>query len=577
MLSCLRKCHLIPGALFFSAAALAGCSADVSRFDLGFSDGARGSSQGSSYGSTGRTASSEFGSSGYDRSSYRTSEVSRSELPPTPQQGMTTAAIAPQQSGSYGNSYSPSGQPSYGGSSNYGSSSAGYGSQPSTYGAQQRTPQYGGSQYAATTPPSYGGSSDSGYSAAPAQSHGHVAPIASRGDVGAAGGGETISVRPGDTLYSLSRQHGVTVNEIKAANGMTSDSLQPGQSLRMPGSSKGRYATETARPPRENYETIAVRPVQQAGAADAPSDWTQSYTVRPGDSMYAIAREHGVKLSDLERNNGITDSRKVKPGTTLKVPGSARGQTVADASAPGEAYSAPSSPSHHNDTAPAAAENTARPDHTSAPERGVVRLGEQAPVEPPSAVAQAPAAPAAPSTPQTPTMLNGTGLAGPGAPSQQQPPPQRVAAIDTGTATDAVSPSSPQNSTSVAGFSKLRWPVSGRVVTGFGPRPDGTHNDGVNLAVPMGTDVHAAESGVVAYAGDELKGYGNLVLVRHDNGWVTAYAHADEILVKRGDQIKRGQVIAKAGRSGDVDQPQVHFELRQGQKPVDPTPFMDRL
>jgi murein DD-endopeptidase MepM/ murein hydrolase activator NlpD len=576
MLSCVRKCHIIPGALFVSAAALAGCSADVSRFDLGFSDGARGSSQGSSYGTTSRSASSEFGSSGYDRPSYRTSEVSRSELPPTPQQGMTTAAIAPQQSGSYGgDSYRPSGQQSYGGSSNYGSSSAGYGSQPSTYGAQQqREPQYGGSQYAATTPPSYGGgSSGSGYSAAPAQPRGHVAPIASRGDAGAAGGGETISVRPGDTLYSLSRQHGVSVNEIKTANGMTSDSLQPGQSLRMPGSSKGRYASETARPPRENYETIAVRPVQQAAAAEAPSDWNRSYTVRPGDSMYAIAREHGVKLSELERNNGITDSRKVKPGTTLKVPGSDEAQTVADASAPGEAYSAPSP---HTDTAPVVAENTARPEHHSAPERGVVRLGEQAPAEASSSVAHAPTTPAAPSTPQTPTMLNGTGLAGPGAPSQPQQP-QRVAAIDTGTATDAVAPSAPQNSTSVAGFSKLRWPVSGRVVTGFGPRPDGTHNDGVNLAVPMGTDVHAAESGVVAYAGDELKGYGNLVLVRHDNGWVTAYAHADEILVKRGDQIKRGQVIAKAGRSGDVDQPQVHFELRQGQKPVDPTPFMDRL
>jgi murein DD-endopeptidase MepM/ murein hydrolase activator NlpD len=180
------------------------------------------------------------------------------------------------------------------------------------------------------------------------------------------------------------------------------------------------------------------------------------------------------------------------------------------------------------------------------------------------------------STPQQPTMINGSGLAGPGA-SAPPAAPERVARVETNTASDAVSPVSSGNSTAVAGFSKLRWPVAGKVIAGFGPRPDGTHNDGVNLAAPMGTDVHAAESGVVAYAGDELKGYGNLVLIRHDNGWVTAYAHADELLVKRGDQIKRGQVIAKAGRSGQVDQPQVHFELRQGQKPVDPTPFMERL
>ena len=125
--------------------------------------------------------------------------------------------------------------------------------------------------------------------------------------------------------------------------------------------------------------------------------------------------------------------------------------------------------------------------------------------------------------------------------------------------------------------SKLRWPAQGKIIAGFGGRPDGTHNDGINLSVPQGTDVHAAESGVVAYAGSELKGYGNLVLVRHDNGWVTAYAHNEELLVKRGDKVARGQVIAKAGKTGTVDQPQVHFELRQGSKPVDPTPFMEKL
>ena len=91
----------------------------------------------------------------------------------------------------------------------------------------------------------------------------------------------------------------------------------------------------------------------------------------------------------------------------------------------------------------------------------------------------------------------------------------------------------------------FRWPVHGRMIAGFGPRPNGQQNDGINVAVPEGTPVKAAEDGVVAYAGNELKGYGNLVLVRHANGYVTAYAHAKELLVKRGDQIKRGQVIAQ--------------------------------
>lgn len=165
---------------------------------------------------------------------------------------------------------------------------------------------------------------------------------------------------------------------------------------------------------------------------------------------------------------------------------------------------------------------------------------------------------------------------------------RRVAALNTGRITDA----SPAPSASWSGVkpvqtvaitpsqigtNSLRWPSKGKVLSGFGQRADGTHNDGINIAVPKGTDVHAAAEGEVAYAGSELKGYGNLILLRHDNGWVTAYAHADQLLVKRGDKVRRGDVIAKAGNTGQVDQPQLHFELRQGSKPVDPLPYLDRL
>jgi murein DD-endopeptidase MepM/ murein hydrolase activator NlpD len=120
----------------------------------------------------------------------------------------------------------------------------------------------------------------------------------------------------------------------------------------------------------------------------------------------------------------------------------------------------------------------------------------------------------------------------------------------------------------------FRWPVKGRVIAEFGARPDGGHNDGIDVAVPQGTSVQAAENGVVAYAGNELKGYGNLVLIRHANNWVSAYANNEELLVKRGDKVRRGQIIAKAGATGAVNQPQVHFELRKGSRPVDPTKYM---
>ena len=99
-------------------------------------------------------------------------------------------------------------------------------------------------------------------------------------------------------------------------------------------------------------------------------------------------------------------------------------------------------------------------------------------------------------------------------------------------------------------------------------------NDGLDLAVPEGTAVHAAEDGVVAYAGNELKGYGNLILIRHSNGYVTAYAHASELMVKRNDAVRRGQVIAKSGQTGSVSSPQLHFEIRKGSTPVDPMQFL---
>jgi murein DD-endopeptidase MepM/ murein hydrolase activator NlpD len=140
---------------------------------------------------------------------------------------------------------------------------------------------------------------------------------------------------------------------------------------------------------------------------------------------------------------------------------------------------------------------------------------------------------------------------------------QNVSAQDT-TAKTADSTDSP-------GF---RWPVRGRIIQAFGPKPNGLQNDGINLAVPEGTPVKAAEDGVVAYAGNELKGYGNLVLVRHANGFVTAYAHASDILVKRGDVVKRGQVIAHSGQTGNVTSPQLHFEIRKGATPVDPAQYL---
>lgn len=124
---------------------------------------------------------------------------------------------------------------------------------------------------------------------------------------------------------------------------------------------------------------------------------------------------------------------------------------------------------------------------------------------------------------------------------------------------------------------KFAWPVNGTVMNKFGSAGGGRHNDGINIKVAEGTFVRAAENGVVAYAGNELKGFGNLLLVKHADGWITAYAHNKEFLVKRGDTVKRGQPMAKVGKTGNAKEPQLHFEIRRGTKAVDPMTYLEKL
>jgi murein DD-endopeptidase MepM/ murein hydrolase activator NlpD len=120
------------------------------------------------------------------------------------------------------------------------------------------------------------------------------------------------------------------------------------------------------------------------------------------------------------------------------------------------------------------------------------------------------------------------------------------------------------------------WPVTGRIVSSYGSKGAGRYNDGINIAAPEGTVVRAAASGVVAYAGNELRGFGRTLLIKHPGGWVTAYAHNSQLLVQRGEKVRRGQAIARVGLSGGVDQAQLHFEIRQGRNAVDPVKLLPR-
>jgi murein DD-endopeptidase MepM/ murein hydrolase activator NlpD len=187
-----------------------------------------------------------------------------------------------------------------------------------------------------------------------------------------------------------------------------------------------------------------------------------------------------------------------------------------------------------------------------------VRIGAR-----PGAAADGPR-PGAPAVAQTkPGQQTYTPAAAPGKLASETAPNIRLA-----------SPVETPSAEAPNGAPAFRWPARGRIINNFGARVNGSPNDGIDLAVPEGTQVRSAEDGVVAYAGNELKGYGNLVLVRHANGFVSAYANASELLVKRNDQVHKGQVILKSGQTGNAAAPQLHFEIRKNSAPVDPMQYL---
>jgi murein DD-endopeptidase MepM/ murein hydrolase activator NlpD len=325
-------------------------------------------------------------------------------------------------------------------------------------------------------------------------------------------GGTPITVAPGETLETIARHHDVPVAAIMEANGITRPgSVRPGQHLVIP-RRRGGPAVALAGPPPRAPSPAAAMPTP------APVGPPRT-ALAPGSSVHVVAP--GETLHSIARHYGkpvllLAKANNIAPDSLVRV-----GEKVI---IPGGA------------SAPVAAAPAAAPAPASRNEQPVG----------PVAAAEAPhsarlAAPVAPDTAEP--GIGGSGVKG----------------VD---ATGAGGP----------GF---RWPVRGRVIAGFGPKPNGLQNDGINLAVPEGTPVKAADDGVVAYAGSELKGYGNLVLVRHSNGFVTAYAHTSEIMVKRGDSVKRGQVIAKSGQTGNVASPQLHFEIRKGATPVDPSQYLN--
>jgi murein DD-endopeptidase MepM/ murein hydrolase activator NlpD len=311
-------------------------------------------------------------------------------------------------------------------------------------------------------------------------------------------------------------------------------------------------------------------PAPLVNAGEAPPPPPTEVTVQRGQTLSGIAHAYHVPMSVVAEANRLSPPYVIRIGQTLIIPAGAGpppyGPAVAmtEPTPPPSSYAPPPGPaSPPPSTSPPISTQASPPNYPPA-------ASSARPAEPPVALTPPPGNPAASSTP-------------PGAPPE--PPrtatlaPTEHAAPPDGSATKP-GPAAPGSMAAAESPPPPRtggtflWPVRGRVVEGYGSGPDGTHNDGINIAAPRGAAVQATDGGVVAYAGNELRGYGNLVLIKHANGWISAYAHCDLILVKTGQKVARGQVIARVGATGNVSEPQLHFELRRGKRPVDPRGYL---
>ena len=309
----------------------------------------------------------------------------------------------------------------------------------------------------------------------------------------------------------------------------------------------------------------------------APSTKSRRIVVRRGQSLGGIARDFRVPQRTIIAANQLKPPYKIQAGQRLTIPGAsdppapqaiAATKSPMPTAEPPVAATKPPAPPTESTTAAKRPPPAVAPGRTT---REVIPLDDPAPPANPAASARMAVPPPAASgsaKPSPPPKLSAAEKPPPKVSAAEKPPPKTSAAEQPRAETAAAQP--PR-----AGDGHFPWPVRGPILAGYGAAQGGGQNNGINIAAPRGAAIRAVDAGVVAYAGNEIRGYGNLVLVKHPNGFISAYAHSDELLVKRGDKVGRGQVIAKVGATGGVSEPQLHFELRRGKRAVDPRDFLE--
>lgn len=301
------------------------------------------------------------------------------------------------------------------------------------------------------------------------------------------------------------------------------------------------------------YHTPDVAATADAASAhDTPAEPNtttrvklREITVTAGDTLYSLSRKYSVPVNDLAVMNNISAPFALSVGQKLKVPDLASAPVRTATAAP-VAKTAPVVTSAQSKYGtPPAAPKTSAPAKVATP-----------------AVATASATKVVASTASKGGAKNAVQTA-----TKTQPVKHAQQKISS-------DPNKKLPSIAARSSSKFSWPVRGKILSHYGAKSGGLFNDGINIGASRGTAVKAAENGVVAYAGNEVKGMGNLVIIQHSGGWMTVYAHMDSMSVRRGARVSVGQKIGTVGATGKVDQPQLHFEIRKGTKAYNPSSYL---
>ena len=359
------------------------------------------------------------------------------------------------------------------------------------------------------------------------------APSVTRDNGWTSTGGTMITVQPGETLYNISKRYGVPVSALKSANNISNvNSLRAGQQILVPNYVYSSDAPVSA--PDNNPKTRAAR-ASTGLIGEAKTSEVKSPSPKP-------VAQSSQTIKKLKKQVSATSDYKPTDYTVI------RGSQSAD----GETYIVKSGDSLSRIGKQFGVGVSELQRHNSLSGSNI-RIGQKLSI--PGVKSSRSASLDTPEYGVDPVVTG----------SAKQVDSQTTSAISTGEGTTA-----PKRT----GISDFRWPVRGRIVSGFGEKQGSENNDGIDISVPEGTAVRAAENGVVIYTGTEISMYGKLILVRHEDGWVSAYAHNRDYEVTKGEQVRRGQIIARSGKTGETDRPKVHFELRKESNPVDPEKYL---